>query len=246
MIIEKSVKIIVIKFFFILRLFNKIKRFERWETVDIFPYHVFKKLNIKWIELYPVRLKKERGLEVLIKIHVRSSRTNSTIVDYMYFKDDLITRQVYTHSDSDRWPWSSTSPCWPCCGSRGSWEESEGGETFLTRGRVFFHTINSNYIQKLFKKEKIDTIFCWFFFITNWNIFKFYWHFFIFLMIRTVTDSTPAILISISLFLFPSILPHNFKGIVIWLHIFYLILLDIINCFFFQYLINVKRMYFVE
>lgn len=28
---------------------------------------------------------------------------------------------------------------------------------------------------------------------------------------RTVTDSTPAILISISLFLFPSILPHNFK-----------------------------------
>lgn len=164
MIIEKSVKIIVIKFFFILRLFNKIKRFERWETVDIFPYHVFKKLNIKWIELYPVRLKRERGLEVLIKIHVRSSRTNSTIVDYMYFKDDLITRQVYTHSDSDRWPWSSTSPCWPCCGSRGSWEESEGGETFLTRGRFFFHTINSNYVQKLFKKEKIDTIFCWVFF----------------------------------------------------------------------------------
>lgn len=164
MIIEKSVKIIVIKFFFILRLFNKIKRFERWETVDIFPYHVFKKLNIKWIELYPVRLKRERGLEVLIKIHVRSSRTNSTIVDYMYFKDDLITRQVYTHSDSDRWPWSSTSPCWPCCGSRGSWEESEGGETFLTRGRVFFHTINSNYVQKLFKKEKIETIFCWFFY----------------------------------------------------------------------------------
>lgn len=32
------------------------------------------------------------------------------------------------------------------------------------------------------------------------------WHF------RTVTDSTPAILISISLFLFPSMLPHNFKG----------------------------------
>lgn len=246
MIIEKSVKIIVIKFFFILRLFNKIKRFERWETVDIFPYHVFKKLNIKWIELYPVRLKRERGLEVLIKIHVRSSRTNSTIVDYMYFKDDLITRQVYTHSDSDRWPWSSTSPCWPCCGSRGSWEESEGGETFLTRGRVFFHTINSNYVQKLFKKEKIETIFCFVFFITNWNIFKFYWHFFTFLMIRTVTDSTPAILISISLFLFPSILPHNFKGIVIWLHIFYLIVLDIINWFFFQYLINVKRMYFVE
>lgn len=84
MIIEKSVKIIVIKCFFILRLFNKIKRFERWETVDIFPYHVFKKLNIKRIELYPVRLKRERGLEVLIKIHVRSSRTNSTIVDYMY------------------------------------------------------------------------------------------------------------------------------------------------------------------
>lgn len=131
--------------------------------MDIFPYHVFKKLNIKRIELYPVRLKRERGLEVLIKIHVRSSRTNSTIVDYMYFKDDLITRQVYTHSDSDRWPWSSTSPCWPCCGSRGSWEESEGGETFLTRGRFFFHTINSNYVQKLFKKEKIETIFVGFF-----------------------------------------------------------------------------------
>ncbi|XP_062610508.1 solute carrier family 13 member 2-like isoform X2 [Saccostrea cucullata] len=29
---------------------------------------------------------------------------------------------------------------------------------------------------------------------------------------RTVTDSTPAILIAISLFLFPSVLPHNFKG----------------------------------
>lgn len=163
MIIEKSVKIIVIKFFFILRLFNKIKRFERWETVDIFPYHVFKKLNIKWIELYPVRLKRERGLEVLIKIHVRSSRTNSTIVDYMYFKDDLITRQVYTHSDSDRWPWSSTSPCWPCCGSRGSWEESEGGETFLTRGRFFFTPSIAIMYKNFFKKEKIETIFCWFF-----------------------------------------------------------------------------------
>lgn len=165
MIIEKSVKIIVIKFFFILRLFNKIKRFERWETVDIFPYHVFKKLNIKWIELYPVRLKRERGLEVLIKIHVRSSRTNSTIVDYMYFKDDLITRQVYTHSDSDRWPWSSTSPCWPCCGSRGSWEESEGGETFLTRGRFFFFTPSIAIMYKNFlKKKRLTPFFVGFFF----------------------------------------------------------------------------------
>lgn len=90
MIIEKFVKIIVIKFFFILRLFNKIKWFERWEIVDIFFYYVFKKLNIKWIELYLVRFKRERGLEVLIRIYVRSSRINLIIVDYMYFKDDLI------------------------------------------------------------------------------------------------------------------------------------------------------------
>lgn len=135
----------------------------------------------------------------------------------------MITRQVYTHSDSDRWPWSSTSPCWPCCGSRGIWEESEGGETFLTRGRVLFSTPSIAIVYKNFLNKEKDSkqfVVIGFFFYTYWNLFGFYWHFFIFLIIRTVTDSTPAILISISLFLFPSILPHNFKGIVIWLHIF--------------------------
>lgn len=30
---------------FILKSFQKIKRFEGWETMDIFPYHVFKKIK---------------------------------------------------------------------------------------------------------------------------------------------------------------------------------------------------------
>lgn len=36
---------------FILKSFQKIKRFEGWETMDIFPYHVFKKIKTSKFEL---------------------------------------------------------------------------------------------------------------------------------------------------------------------------------------------------
>lgn len=131
----------------------------------------------------------------------------------------MITWQVYMRSDSDRWPWSFTSPCWPCCGSRGSWEESGGGETFLTKGMglLFTPPIATTSMYRNIKRMRRDQM-CFLYKFTFYELQEFdfndisiyflrwSWHF------RTVTDSTPAILISISLFLFPSMLPHNFKG----------------------------------